>query len=105
MLDGTQSWREAVCLLIEVVRDPSSHLAAAIARWDHPYSREAFILADLYDLTQAAHVDRKHRSQLKAYPRPTGDPDRGKSKRPTVSQATVRAALAARGHGRLQLAS
>lgn len=36
--------------------------------WDHPFSREAMILADLFDLTNLIATDSKHRNQLKPHP-------------------------------------
>lgn len=40
--------------LLQIVRaDPSSALAAAVEGWDHPVSREAAILMDLWDLEAA----------------------------------------------------
>jgi hypothetical protein len=37
--------------LFEILRaDPSSALAAALEGWDHPVSREAAVLMDLWDL-------------------------------------------------------
>lgn len=98
VFDGTQTWREAVALMIELVHDPTSRLAVAIAGWDHPWSTESAILADVYDLMQYANTERKHRSRVEPYPRPYRTDGKARSKRPTVSQATIRAALAARGH-------
>lgn len=41
--------------LVEILRsDPSSALASAVEGWDHPVSREAAVLMDLWDLTAAA---------------------------------------------------
>lgn len=40
--------------LVGIIRaDPSSALAASIEGWDHPVSREAAVLMDLWDLTAA----------------------------------------------------
>ena len=85
-------------LLRELITDPSSHLGAAHAGWDHPYSREALILADLWDLQVAANTDRKKR-RPKPYPRPFKRKGAStKSATPTVGQAEITAALRARGH-------
>lgn len=94
------SWAEAISLTKSLMSDPSSHVSAAIADWDHPMSREAFILADLHD-----RITQSHWKNPKPYPRPM-DKNKGKarSKPPTVSQARIRAALAARGHGRRRIA-
>lgn len=45
---------------MRVIRaDPSSALAAAVEGWDHPVSREAAVLMDLWDLTAAATGTRR----------------------------------------------
>lgn len=96
---GEVTWGEAWSLTSELLRDPSSHLAAAVAGWVHPWSREAAVLADLYDAFVMANTDKRRRSSVKPYPRPwKSTQQRTYSKAPTVSQRTVRAALAARGH-------
>lgn len=43
-------WGEAHRLLQVLLSDPSSAIAAALQGWDHPISREALILMDLFDL-------------------------------------------------------
>ncbi|MDR2722984.1 MAG: hypothetical protein LBB54_04590 [Cellulomonadaceae bacterium] len=43
-------WREVTRLALELVKDPSSHLAAAVNGWAWPESREATALATLIDL-------------------------------------------------------
>jgi hypothetical protein len=88
---GEMSWGEAISLGRQLASDPSSRIAAALNGWDYPLSREALILADLFDATAAVHFKKP-----KPYPRPT---DRSRSKKPTVPQSVIRAALAARGHG------
>lgn len=60
------SWGEAWLLVQGLSRDPSSHVAAAIAGWRYPMGREALVLADLFDLTHAAHAQKR----AKPYPRP-----------------------------------
>lgn len=94
--DGTMSWREAWQLTSQLLADPSSRVFAAVAGWPHPWSREAFVLADLYDLLAAAHTDRRYRAQLRPYPRPEHCGRR--LGRATQPQFMIRAALAARGH-------
>lgn len=89
---GEVTWREAVDLTRELLSDPSSHTAAAAHGWDEPWPRDAFILADLFD----AHAQANFKNP-KPYPRPTTR-GRQRSARPKVSQARIRAALAARGH-------
>lgn len=52
---------------VQIIRsDPSSALAAAIEGWDHPISREAAILMDLWDLEYAKSGTKKP----SRYPRP-----------------------------------
>lgn len=97
------SWREAWLLTKQLLGDPSSRAFVAVAGWPHPWSREAFLLADLYDLLAAANTDRRFRRQLDPYPRPTGQPRKngGRLGRATRSQQEVRALLRARGHGQV----
>lgn len=97
---GQISWREAVSLTSELLADPASHLAASMRGWDYPLSRESLILSDSYDAFVQANTDRRKRSSVKPYPRPFKATDRTQSRRPTVGQTEIRAALAARGHGR-----
>ena len=99
LFDGRMSWREAWLLANELACDPSSRVAAAVNGWRYPFTHEAKILADLYDLTITANTDKKKRGRIKPYPRPwkvKGQSHR--STKPSVDQDTVRAALAARGH-------
>lgn len=100
VFDGTITWREAYSLTLELLRDPTSHLAAAVAGWRYPWSREAAALADLYDLLVVANTDRKHRGRIEPYPRPFEVDTRQvqRSAKPTVDQTTIRAALAELGH-------
>lgn len=51
------------------MRDPSTEIAAAIAGWDYPLSREALILADLFDLQHTSKAKKKPQP----YPRPWPD--------------------------------
>lgn len=92
------SWAESLSLFRVLVSDPSSNVAAAVHGMLHPFSREAFILADAYDLTLSANWSGKG-SAPKPYPRPTdskasagrlGDTSK-------FTQAEVRALLASRG--------
>lgn len=66
------TWGEAIRLTTILSADPSSHVGAALAGWDHPASREALILMDLYDLQHQSKAKRRP----KPYPRPF--PDRHK---------------------------
>lgn len=62
------SWGEAIRLTTILSTDPSSAVAASIARWDAPRSREWMVLADIFDLTHLAHS--QQRSAPSPYPRP-----------------------------------
>lgn len=92
------SFAEAWDLAEALSKDTSSHLCASLNGWLYPFSQEAIVLADLYDLTLAANVDKKERRSLKPRPRPFESKNVGRSNKPTVSQAEIMAALKARGH-------
>lgn len=65
-IGGEIGWGEALRLVRILRSDPSSMLATAVEDWEYPFSREAAIFADLYDLEHAkAGV-----KQRKPYPRP-----------------------------------
>ncbi|MPZ66165.1 MAG: hypothetical protein GEU83_11840 [Pseudonocardiaceae bacterium] len=98
IFDGRMTYAEAWRLTTELAADPTSRVAAAINGWDHPFSQEAAILADLFDVTVAANTEPKRRNQTRPYPRPWPSDQGQRSKPATVDQSTVRAALAARGH-------
>lgn len=98
LADGRMSWDEAWSLTQRLMADPTSHLRAAVAGWAHPWPYEARVLADLYDLTLAANTDKKHRGRTRPYQRPWSKTRGRRSTKPTVNQAAIRAALAARGH-------
>jgi hypothetical protein len=66
---GGMSFGEAWRLTGVLLADPSSHVAAAVAGWPHPVSREWMLSAHLYDAFVASKVDpKKHKAQ--PYPRP-----------------------------------
>ncbi len=44
------TWGEAARIIGILTADPSSALAASVAGWAHPISREALALYDLFDL-------------------------------------------------------
>lgn len=90
-------WGEAWLLLQQVVLDPSSRLAAAVAGWEYPLSREGQIAIDHYDL---AHKIAAGKKSITPYPRPWHR-QRKRFGRATRPQAEIMAALRARGHGRL----
>lgn len=81
--------------------DPSSHVGAVMHKMQHPWSREAFIAADQYDLSLSlawAENGRKG-ARPKRYPRPTDKPLPRFGKTGGRSHAEVLAILASRGHG------
>lgn len=48
---GSEMTLSEAARMVEIIRaDPSSALAAAVEGWDHPVSREAAVLMDLWDL-------------------------------------------------------
>lgn len=50
--------------LIVILRsDPSSAIAAALEGWDYPITREALLLADLYDLEVAVNTPKGKRPE------------------------------------------
>lgn len=59
-------WDEARDLVQVLTTDPSTALAAALAGWSHPMSREALILADLFDVQHMS----KAKKRPAPYPRP-----------------------------------
>ena len=98
VFDGALTWHEAWLLTEQLLNDPTSHIAAALAGWDYPASRETLALADLFDLTVAVNTDKRKRGRAERYTRPFPLRDATRSAKPQVSQDAVRAALAARGH-------
>ena len=97
VFDGTLTWRESCALLKGLLTDPTSRIAAKVSGLDHPWSREAAILADVWDLLAAVNADPK--KSPPTYPRPVPKRLQGKhSQRPTVSKDIIRRALEARGH-------
>lgn len=53
------SWREALDLVTELAGDPSSHVAAALAGWQFPASREWLALKVMADNYVAAKTSRR----------------------------------------------
>lgn len=53
------SWGRALRMVNILRADPSSALAAALEGWDHPITREALILMDLFDLEHAVNAKKK----------------------------------------------
>lgn len=95
LFDGSMAWHEAWNLTRELLSDPTSRVATATAGWSEPMSREAQVLADLFDLTVGIHAGKR---RPRSYPRPWDEgPKRyGKTDLP---RAQVLAILASRGHG------
>jgi len=60
-------WGEAWRLTQVLADDPSSHVAAAVAGWTHPATREWLALADLVDVYVGAHA---RKGSTATYPRP-----------------------------------
>ncbi|MFA5712303.1 hypothetical protein [Mycolicibacterium sp.] len=84
------AWSEACALARVLVADQSSWLGARVAGMDRPWPAEAWILANLYDLTAAANA--KKGRALRPHPRPS-DPKPTRIGRATVSQRRIRAEL------------
>jgi hypothetical protein len=63
------TWAEAVRLYRQLAADWSTAIAAARAGWEYPMSREALVLADLFDLQHFT----KSKRRPKQYPRPWSD--------------------------------
>lgn len=98
--EGGMTWDEAWDLFTILATDPTSYVGAALSEMDYPFSHEAFIGADLFDLMMQINTPKKHKSRIKPYPRPIRHTGRNvtKSKKPTADRAAVIDALAARGH-------
>jgi hypothetical protein len=84
------AWHETWDLTAELLRDPTSRVAAAVAEWTHPLSHEGMALRDLYDLL--AHVN-SGRNKPQPYPRPW---DGQQQKPQKLPRERVQAILAAR---------
>lgn len=93
------SWGEAYRLAQTLATDPSSHVGAALAGWEHPVSRVALAVMDLFDLQhQAAWAQGGGKgSRPKPYPRPWSSRTKRRT-RPTLSQDEVVSALQTAGH-------
>gem|GEM_PF-1180214 len=86
---GTEmDWAESCSLARILLSDQSSWLGAKASGLDRPWPAEAWILANLYDLTAAAHSKRKP----KPHPRPS-DPKPKRIGRATLPQRRIRAEL------------
>lgn len=61
------AWHETWDLTQELVKDPTSRVAAAVAEWSHPITHESMVLRDLYDLLAIVNSGR---TKPRPYPRP-----------------------------------
>jgi hypothetical protein len=52
------------------MKDPTSHVAAAVSGWQLPMSHEALALADVFDSLEFKRIRRKHKPR----PRPWDEP-------------------------------
>jgi len=84
-------WGEAWRLTLVLARDPSSQVAAAVAGWPHPVTREWAVIADLFDLQHKVASQNKS----KPLPRPWGKAGRKKLTMASPERwAQIRAELA-----------
>lgn len=89
------TWGEALRLTKILGVDPSSQVGAAFQGWAFALSRETAAVLDLFDLQNKAQSKQKP----KPHPaRPWATDTTKRIAKPSVSQADVRAALAAAGH-------
>lgn len=63
------TWGEACRLTRLLSVDPASSICAALQKWDYPMSREALILAGIYDIQHAS----KSKRRPDPFPRPWPD--------------------------------
>jgi hypothetical protein len=93
------SWGEAYRLTEQLSIDPASAVGAALAGWEHPVSREALAVMNLFDLMHMVAWGQGGRKGPKPKPHPRPWADRMTSRpKPTVSQEEVLAALRMAGH-------
>jgi len=83
-------------LTICLAKDPSSQVAAALAGWEHPFSYEAILLAQILDEFAVAHLPAEKAELYRPWPRPW--PSQAKGKVNQVSHRQARATLASLGH-------
>ena len=82
----SMSWGEAYRLTQVLSADPSSAIAASLAGWEHPVSREALILMDVFDSSEVGRVGRK----AKRYPRPFADKSKRRIGRARMARQELR---------------
>lgn len=90
------SWGEALRLAQGLATDPSSMLGSSLAGWEHPVSREALVLMDLFDLQ---HISKSKR-RPPPYPRPwrTGKTVTRHGTKQVLTQDEIIAVLQRAGH-------
>jgi hypothetical protein len=71
------TWGEAARIIGILTADPSSALAASVAGWAHPISREALALYDIFDLE---HMVNSKKRPMPHPGRPGGSPDEKKQR-------------------------
>lgn len=100
VIGESMTFGEAWSLVQALATDPSSRVAAALAGWQYPWSHEAMLLADLYDLQHQKAAGKK---RVKPRPRPWDKkPERRRMMPdPSLSQEEILAALRAAGHDTL----
>ena len=91
---GAVSWRHAYLMVQELMKDPANHLAAAVAEWDYPASREYLATLDLYDLQHKSKAGKG--KTPKPYPRPFKDVEKKRFGKTKLSPAQAIEVLAAR---------
>jgi hypothetical protein len=86
-IPAEMGWDETKRLLQILAADPTSHVCAAISKWQHPASWEYIALADLIDV----QVQSKSKKRQKRYRRPWDKRTVVHGKGNAVSIATWRA--------------
>jgi hypothetical protein len=96
----SMAWGEALRHVNTLTLDPSSAVAAAVAGWDYPISREAIVQADLFDLQhQIAWAQGGGKGpKPKPYPRPWHQEKRRAKPDSSLTQDEIIAALRSAGH-------
>lgn len=87
----SMTWGEAFRLTRILSVDPGSAVCASIQGWDYAMSREALILAGVYDIQHASKAKRRPAP----YPRPWPDENRRTFGRTKLSIARLKEVLAA----------
>jgi hypothetical protein len=85
------SWGEAWDLVLVLLTDPTSRIAAAVNGWAHPLSHEAQAVLDLFDL-QNIRTYGRGKGKPKPHPRPW-DPRPERYGKTDLSPSQAREAL------------